>query len=35
MTILEEVEEGLEKDTIQVLLDGMGKVVVSPDQVQE
>ena len=35
MTTLEEVEAGLEKDSIQVVLEEMSKVVVGPDQVQE
>ena len=35
MKTLEEVEVGVEKDSIQVNLGQMSKVVVSPDQVQE
>ena len=33
MTILEEVEVGLEKDNIQVILEEMSKSIVGPDQV--
>ena len=35
MTILEVVEVGPEKDSIQVTLGGMIKVAVGQDQVQE
>ena len=35
MITLEEVEVGLEKDSIWVVLEEMSKVVVGPDQVQE
>ena len=35
MIILEEVEVGLEKDSIQLILEEMSKVVLGLDQVQE
>ena len=35
MTILEEVEVGLENNSIQVILEDMSKIVLGPDQVQE
>ena len=35
MIILEEAEVGLEKDNIQVMLEGMTEAVVDQDQVQE
>ena len=35
MTILEEVDIGLGKGSIRVILEEMSKVVVGPDQVQE
>ena len=35
MITLKEVEEGLEKDSIQVVIEEISKVLVGPDQVNE